>query len=94
MNEWWWMNERMSKGQMDGWKNFKWTNDVTWLNDSNQYGIYRKASWFLALLAMPHTPPKLISKRVNKSIKFIWATYFSFCQDLFDPQVFVLSREC
>ena len=36
MNEWWWMNERMSKWQMDGWNNFKRTNDVTWLNDSNQ----------------------------------------------------------
>ena len=30
------MNERMSKGQMDGWNNLKWTNDVAWLNDSNQ----------------------------------------------------------
>ena len=28
------MNERMSKWQMDGWNNFKRTNDVTWLNDS------------------------------------------------------------
>ena len=36
MKEWWWMNERMSKGRMDGWNNFEWTNDVTWLNDSNQ----------------------------------------------------------
>ena len=40
MNEWMMMNERtnerMSKWQMDGWNNFKWTNDETWLNDSNQ----------------------------------------------------------
>ena len=40
MNEWRsddeWTNERMSDGQIDGWNNFKWTNDVTWLNDSNQ----------------------------------------------------------
>ena len=31
-----WTNERMSDGQIDGWNNLKWTNDVTWLNDSNQ----------------------------------------------------------
>ena len=40
MNEWRsddeWTNERMSDGQIDGWNNLKWTNDVTWLNDSNQ----------------------------------------------------------
>ena len=44
MNEWMnegrsydeWTNERMSDGQIDGWNNLKWTNDVTWLNDSNQ----------------------------------------------------------